>query len=229
MRLNIFKKLFSRKTNNENIVSEEINNIPNIHENVNQQPNINIISTDNYIKMEIQQDCTFREYCSELDKLSQDGVDEINQLPMRALLSKGIETIYGQSVYLIDNNGFSYTISVNSNNVYISSRKTESEEIKEATIDVNLQSKRYRITNYVHDLNRSTKSVKIYSLDEVGSQFSMTTDEARTTVDLIIEQLGRIDFIGEIVDLIMLKEYITLSKAQGDHRADKAQDISKDR
>ena len=229
MRLNIFKKLFSRKTNNENIVSEEINNIPNIPDDVNEQPNISIISTDNYIKMEIQQDCTFREYCSELDKLSQDGVDEINQLPMRALLSKGIETIYGQSVYLIDNNGFSYTISVNSNNVYISSRKTESEEIKEATIDTNLQSKRYRITNYVHDVNRSTKSVKTYSLDEVGSPFSMTTDEARTTVDLIIEQLEQIGFIGEIVDISQIKECLTISKVQEPNRSNNVQNINKDR
>jgi hypothetical protein len=179
--------------------------------------------------MEIQQDCTFREYCSELDKLSQDGVDEINQLPMRVLLSKGIETIYGQSVYLIDNNGFSYTISVNSNNVYISSRKTESEEIKEATIDINLQSKRYRMTNYVHDVNRSTKSVKTYSLDEVGSPFSMTTDEARTTVDLIIEQLEQIDFISEIVDISQIKECLTISKVQELNRANNVQNVSKDR
>lgn len=217
MRLNIFKKLFSRKTNNENIISEEINNIPNI----------SISSTDNYIKMEIQQDCTFREYCSELDKLSQNGVDEINQLPMRALLSKGIEIIYGQSVYLMDNNGFSYTISVNLNNVYISLRKTESEEIKEATIDVNLQSKRYRITNYVHDLNRSTKSVKTYSLDEVGSPFPMTTEEARTTVDLIIEQLEQIGFISEVVDISQIKECIKLNEIQSFNKTDR--DMSKDR
>jgi hypothetical protein len=128
MRLNIFKKLFSRKTNNENIISEEINNIPNIPDDVNKQPNISIISTDDYIKMEIQQDSTFREYCSEIDKLSQDGVDEINQLPMRLLISKGMETINGQTVYLIKTNGFSYTISVNSNNIYLSSRKTEKDE-----------------------------------------------------------------------------------------------------
>ena len=219
MILNFLKKLFSRKTNNENIIPEENNHLPNI----------SIISTDNYIKMKIQQDCTFREYCSELDKLSQEGVDEINQLPMRALLSKGIETIYGQSVYLIDNNGFFYTISINSNNVYISSRKTESEEIKEATIDVNLQSKRYRITNYVHDLNRSTKSVKTYLPDEVGSPFSMTTEDAKTTVSLMIEQLGQIEYIDEIVDLSQLKECLTLYKVQDFHRTVKVQDISKDR
>ena len=37
--MNKFKKLFSRKTNNENIIPEENNHLPNI----------NIISTDNYI------------------------------------------------------------------------------------------------------------------------------------------------------------------------------------
>jgi hypothetical protein len=219
MRLNIFKKLFSRKTNNENIISEEINNIPNI----------SIISTDDYIKMEIQQDSTFREYCSEIDKLSQDGVDEINQLPMRLLISKGMETINGQTVYLIKTNGFSYTISVNSNNIYLSSRKTEGEEIKEATLKIALKSKRYQIAKYVHDLNRSTKSVKTYDPNEVGNQFSMTTDEARTTVDLIIEQLEQIGFISEIVDISQIKECLTISKVQELNRANNVQNVSKDR
>lgn len=229
MRLNILKKLFSRKTNNENSIPQEINIITNIHEDVNQQSNISIISTDNYIKMEIQSDCTFREYCSELDKLSCEGIDEINQLPMRALLSKGIETIYGQSVYLINTNGFSYTISINPSNAYISSRKTEGEEIKEATIDIDLQSKRYQIANYIHDLNRSTKSVKTYKPDSVASPFSMTTEEAKTTADLIIEQLEQIGFIDEIVDLSQIQDCITLNEIQSFNKADKYKDVSKDR
>ena len=86
--MNLFKKLFSRKTNNENIGSEEINNVSNIPEDVNRLPNLNITSTDSYIKMEIHEDCAFKEYCSELDKLSCEGIDEINKLSIRLLISK---------------------------------------------------------------------------------------------------------------------------------------------
>ena len=92
-----------------------------------------------------------------------------------------------------------------------------------------MKSKRYQIAKYVHDLNRSTKSVKTYSLDEVGSPFSMTTDEARTTVDLIIEQLEQIGFISEIVDISQIKECLTISKIQEFNRANNVENISKDR
>ena len=185
--------------------------------------NINIENNDNLIKIEIKEDCTLQEYCTKIDSLLQSNsenmdktsIDMIDRLPMRMLISNGIKTIKRQTIYLISNNNLQHTISVNVDNIYLSESKVENEEIKEGTIRICLANREYQISKYIHDSNRSTKSVKFYKPSNASNQFfCMDRQEATTVVESMIEHLEQIEAIKNILNLDDIHSYLNLTERE---------------
>jgi len=223
MRFNFFKNLFNKKhrddkKNDQNVkVSKDIG------------ADINVENNDGLIKIEIEKDCTLQEYSEKIDSLLQsdsENIDKtlsdmIDKLPMRMLISNGIKTINRQTIYLISNNNFKYIISANSDNIYLSESKIENKNINENTIKICLANEEYQISKYVHDINKSTKSVKFYNPTNNGNEFFyMDIEEATAVVESMIEHLDKIEVIKNILNFDNIHSYLKLTELRESSRTE---------
>lgn len=215
MKFNFLNKLFKKNNNEDKEDNKEfVNRVPSSNSVDN---NINIEHNDYLIKIEIKKDCTLQEYCNETESLLKENlanmddamIDMINRIPMRMLISNGIKTINGQTIYLIRNDDFEYIISSNAKNIHISESRMVDEEIEESTIQIYFPNGEYKISKYIHDINRSTKSVKFYKTSNVSNQlFSIDKEEASSTVKSMLQHLEENESIKNILDLEHISSYL---------------------
>ncbi len=221
MNLNFFNKLF-RKKNKEN-VKDNNGPVNNASSSNSIDKNINIEYNKNLIKIEIKKDCDFQEYCNEIDRRLQENIskmdnnmiDMINEIPIRMLISNGIKTINRQTVYLTSTDEYEYIISLNAENIRISERRIVNKEIEESTIQIYYPNREYKISKYVHDLNRSTKSVKSYIPGrKSGIQFfDMNKEEAILTAKTLMQHLEKNESIRDTLDLKYISSFLSFDES----------------
>lgn len=217
MNINFLNKIFG-KMNKENMkdVKESFNK--DLSSN-SIDANINIEYNENLIKIEIKKDCGVQEYCNEVGRRLQEKfsnmdsnmIDMIREIPMGMLISNGIKRINGQTVYLISTDEYEYIISINAENTYISERCIINNEIEESTIQINYPNREYKISKFIHDLNKNTKSVKTYKPGWRSDiqYFDMDKEEAVQISKTLFQHLEENNSIKSVIDLEHISSFLS--------------------
>lgn len=217
MKFDFFNKLFGKKNKEKKEDNKELANSVSSGNSVD--TNINIEYNDNLIKIEIKKDCSFQEYSSEIGRILQEypanmdnnNIDMINNLPKRMLISNGIDTINGQTIYLIRNDDYKYIISSNADKLYISETSNVGTEIEESIFKIYFPNREYQIGKYIHGVNRDTSSIKAYRSGMVNSNqpFWMDKEEASSTVKTILQHLEENEKTKDILDLEYINSFLS--------------------
>ena len=183
--LNFIKsKLKKNEKNNTNKKNNELTN--NI---------IEVQSEDSFTLIKIKKECTLEEYSSNIDKY-----DEVKDLHIPIRLIYQNKAIEEKNVYIFKHNNFDYVVTTSNKNIKISERKLLEDNVYETEIEINKENNDYTITEYIHNDNLSTKSVKWYPA--TTNYFSLDKKEAFDLVRKTLDNLNSTPFVDKIFDNI---------------------------
>ena len=224
MNLAFLDKIFPNRKK-RNLSSDSIDNTESVNGDLNNnsiETNISMECNKDLIKIEIKKNCNLKEYCYEKDmrlqeiisNIDNNMIDMIKQIPMRMLISSGINTIYKQTIYLFSIDECEYIISLNTENIHISESRVVNKEIEESSIQINYKNRKYEISKFVHDLNKSTKNVRSYipGMNSQVESFNMDKEEAILTAKTLLQHLEKIELIRDVLDLQYIKSLLNFDE-----------------
>lgn len=155
--------------------------IINEHQEKKKENILSYEESDNFIKLQILSECTFEEYVDAINKYEKEG-NSID-IPIRMFITSGgsfINTkLKKQTIFIVSSDNVTYCIVNSSNEVKLSERIHQGDEINEITLDIDKNSNAYTIAKYIHDLNYSTKFCKWYPIqDDNLGDFALNKSQA---------------------------------------------------
>lgn len=177
-------------SNNESIIEQK--------ECVTLEPdkkeNVHILEMEDVTKIEVLEPCNFVEFECPIE------------IPIRLFLKEGYNllttNILRQAIYSYEENEYDYYISQNEEQLLLSERKIENENILEIYLEIDKNKKTYRVTKYIHDKNYSTKGHQTYPMNEdsVYDFWRMDKKMAIVLLQGLVNRLDKSDKIGRMIN-----------------------------
>lgn len=170
----------------------------------NPKEKVQIINRDNFMKINILEPCTLEE------------LPYFIKIPIRSFLREEGNLlnakILKQTLYLFKENKYEYCITENKEQLLLSERKMENEDIMEIELKIDKNKETYRVTKYIHDQNHSTKETKIYPMkeDNAFDFWRMNKKEAVVLLQGLVNRLDKSDKIGRITSFGKFCSYLHL-------------------
>lgn len=186
---------------------------------INNQPDkkleniLNYETSDNLIKLQILNECTFKEYVDAIDKY--ENKENSVEIPIRMFITSGGDIINTklkkQKMFIVSRGNVKYSIVTSRDEVKLSEKIYQGEEIDEITLNINKNSKAYTIAKYIHDLNHSTKFLKWYPIqDEAFNAFALTKLQAIELFKVFLQNLEKIKDMKIFLEMENLYDLVSL-------------------
>lgn len=143
---------------------------------------------NNVTIINLNTDCTIEEYSNLIEQYP---LIKDTYIPIRQFIRDIPTTLKEQKLYIIKHNNFDYFISISKEDTKISERKIVQNNIYETIIELNNSSKDYKISEYIHDSNLSTKTCKWYP--SKNSIFYLEKNEALSLAKSLLDNLYYMD------------------------------------
>lgn len=170
---------------------------------------LEVINEKEYDLINIKKDCLFLNYAEE-EKLYKK-----NDIPTRLFIREGSNIfntiIKKQKIYTLTYKEVDYIISVSDEQINISQRKKENNEIVETVINL-YNDKNFSISKYIHDLNHSTKFHKTYRPNQkhIIDIFNLDKIEAFALAQNLLDDLKEVTDIHKIISVYGLYDRLHL-------------------
>lgn len=113
-------------------------------------------------------------------------------------------------IFIVSRDNVTYCIVNSSDEVKLSERMHQGDEIDEITLNVDKNSKAYTITKYIHDLNHSTKFCKWYpTQDDNLGDFALNKCQAIELFKIFLENLKKISDMKKFSDIENLYDLVS--------------------
>ena len=166
---------------------------------------LDALIVDNYVKLEIKEECTWEEYLAMKKRL---GIS--CDIPLKSIIYDNFITLEPQTFILMELEHSKYIVTTNGEQLLISREQKIDNEIIEEIMKINLKNRVYEIDKLVHDFNYSTKSTKGYypSAPVTLDYFMLDRREAFSIAEGIITELSQFDDIEMFVNLLEIETII---------------------
>lgn len=172
---------------------------------------IEITPTDDYMIIDIKEDCNITEYVNALDKIGMKSLELTNG----TLFDGRWDIIKRKKIYIINNNNIEYIIYSNDIKTRITEKikyPEEDEYIDERVIEID-NNEEYTIIRLKHKKSLSTYYVKSYSSKKPNQEFfKLDKEEALKIAKEILSNLNKISYIENIIDL--QRVYLSLNPVE---------------
>lgn len=169
-------------------------------ENDYQTDILNVTQHDNYIKILVLKDSLFEDYYYELKrKLPK---DIINKLSFNVIMDDW-PNIYEKSIFCFEKENFLYNLVSNNNKICISEKRKDDLNVIERVLEIDKNSKHYKISCMLHDCNHSTSDVKSYYSNSKlnGECSSFDKNSAIFEIRELFSNLKKINIDDDIIDI----------------------------
>lgn len=212
----MFRKIFGKNNQKQNNV--QIN--PNINSNIKEENNVNINITkvNNIIKIEISDYISMIEFDDKVK--SSDEYSVLDLLCTTVSWNNSRQKVNKGTYYIIIIDNRIYNILINDGKIKIDERtkialdkQTQKENIiEERLITFNINEEKYRYYSAKHEQNRNTYYTKYYDKNRIYSlgALDLSEEEALNEINEVFFNLEGIEGINTILDLELLKSYISV-------------------
>ena len=171
-----------------------------------------IHKNNDFLKIEIPKGYSFGKFSNALKNLN---IDDEHKRKIIGLVFKYDFNIVNENkkipaleIYFINNNNTSYEIIKENNDNLLISKIIMSDQIYETSIEI--KNNNYLISNLIHELNGSTKTIKTYSSLDNETTGKMSKEEAFYIAKQFLDSLFSNNAIKDIIDVNDLYKRINI-------------------